>query len=205
MNKIDQQLVEEAEKYVTYLLENKLSDEYLFHSRKHTLNVLHGAIMIGEQCGLQEEEMNILKMSALFHDTGYVISNDNHEEESAFIAAEFLRSKKIGENTISRVERAILATRVPQRPLDRVSEVLCDADLLHLGGDDYFEQMELLRLEWQVTGRHFFTEAEFHLNSIDFFAQHHYHSAYGKKVMEAKKEERLAKIRERVDLLKKAS
>jgi predicted metal-dependent HD superfamily phosphohydrolase len=202
MNKIDALLVTEAEKYVMHLLKNRLSNEYVFHSPNHTLNVMHGAAMIGSRCNLNEDDMNLLKTGALFHDTGYTISQDNHEDESAFIAAEFLRLHGVDEGTIGRVGRAIQATRVPQRPLDRISEVLCDADLIHLASDDYFEQMELLRLEWQMSGRHFFRELEFHLNSVEFFRKHHFHSEYGRSVLELRKAECLAKIHQRIDALK---
>jgi len=201
MRTIDADLTAEAEKYVVSLLNNRLSEEYLFHSVRHTMNVVKGAELIGKESGLNESELKILKISALFHDVGYTITNEDHEAESAFIAGEFLRSKEVDEDQMKQVENAIMATRVPQQPKDRISGVLCDADLLHLTSEDYFEQMELLRLEWQVTGKNFFTEYQFHQNSLDFFKGHHYHSEYGRKVLEARKQIVLMKIRDRMEEL----
>lgn len=199
MRNIDAGLVTEAEIYVMKLLEEWLPKEYLFHSKAHTLNVLNNAAFIGEQSGFTEHEMNILRLSALFHDTGYTKTAENHEEESSSIAVAFLRKNQVAPEDTEKVLNAILATKVPQNPNDRISEVLCDADLLHLTSADYFEQMELLRREWQETGRFDFTEYQFHLNSIDFFIQHHYHSDYGKRVMEALKESTLNLIRNRIN------
>lgn len=204
MRKIDSILVGEAEKYVMNLFSNSLAEEFLFHSKKHTLDVCRNASLIGQLSGLNEDELNVLRVSALFHDAGYIMAYADHETESAFIAGEFLRFNGVGEPDINLVTNAILATRVPQHPTDRISGVLCDADLMHLTREDYFEQMELLRLEWQITGRHNFTEYEFHLNSIDFFNSHHFHSEYGKSTMEAKKQEILRKIREKADSLREA-
>lgn len=205
MRKIDEDLIREAEGYVMDLLENKLPGGYLFHSGKHTKNVLNNAIEIGRNSGLDEDEMNILRISALFHDSGYTASDDNHEAQSCSIAEGFLRSRGVGEPDIIVVVNAILATRVPQHPGDKISEILCDSDLMHLTGTDYFDQMELLRLEWQRTGRTNLTEYQFHLNSIEFFNRHHFHSTYGRTVLQAKKEETLRKVRERADLLAKTS
>ncbi len=202
MIKIDRRLVKEAESFALSLLDEKLSKEYLFHSRDHTQRVAKGALLIARNCGLREDEINVLLISAYFHDTGYVFSDDNHEKESSFIAVEFLRNRGAGEEIIGIVSNAILATQVPQKPKDKISDILCDADLIHLAGDDYFEQMELLRLEWQVTGRHFFDEYQFHMNSIEFFNNHQYHTEYGKNVLQDKKLACLRKIQERVESLR---
>lgn len=202
MRKIDSALVSDAESFVLTLLDEKLSKEYLFHSRHHTLRVARGAMLIARNCGLSEEDIQVLLISAYFHDTGYIVCDDNHEEESLVIAAEFLKQRGVGEDLIGIVSNAILATRVPQKPMDKISGILCDADLMHLAGEDYFEQMELLRLEWQVTGRQFFDEYQFHLNSIEFFKHHRYHSVYGQEVMEPKKVLCLQKVRQRIETLR---
>ena len=203
MRKIDSSLVQDAEKYVTNLLGKSLSNEYLFHSRKHTMNVTQSSVMIGQYCGLTEDDLNLLQICALFHDTGYILTDKEHEIESSFIATEFLKANQVEEDLIEKVTLAIMATKVPQKPVDMISEILCDADLIHLTTEDYFEQMELLRLEWQVTGKSFFDEYQFHMNSIEFFNNHQYHSEYGKTVLEDKKLACLDKIKERVELLRK--
>ncbi len=197
MSKIDDDLIAVAERYVLNLLDKKLPGEYLFHCKNHTLSVVKGAELIGSCSGLNDQELKLLRLSALFHDVGYILTDEDHESESSFIANEFLRANLVDKEQISLIQNAIRATKVPQQPNDRISEVLCDADLLHLAGDDYFEQMELLRLEWQITGKNFMTEHEFHLNSIDFFNKHQYHSEYGKTLLTRQKAETLKKIKER--------
>lgn len=202
MSRVDGALVNEARIYVKQLLEEKLSAEYLFHSWRHTQKVIENSLLIAQYSGLEGEDLNILQLSACFHDVGYISSNDNHETDSVFIAEEFLRVRQISENVIKVVSQAILCTRVPQRPADLISEILCDADLMHFADEDYFEQMELLRLEWQVTGKFFFNEYQFHMNSIEFFNKHQYHTDYGKTILQDKKVACLRKIQQRVETLR---
>ena len=198
MNKIDDVLIHEAKDYVTDLLTHDLPDKCLFHTIRHTLDVLKNAEIIGRYCGLKEDEMNTLRISALFHDVGYIDSYDNHEAFSAERAANFLASKDIDMEVINQVQEAILSTRTPQSPQDNISSILCDADLMNLTFDDYFEQIDLMREEWAKVGRAKLNRVEFHAQSLEFFHKHAYHSAYGKLVLQPMKEEMEMKIRSKV-------
>ncbi len=202
MRTIDAAMVREAEDFVMNLLAHRLPEKYRFHSVFHTRNVTRNAGIIGLKCGLDEHQMDLVTISALFHDTGYIESNEFHENESSLIALDFLSARQVVARDRKQVLHAIMATKVPQMPVDLVSEVLCDADLMHLTSDDYFEQMELLRLEWKLTGRYDLTEYQFHLNSIEFFKAHQYHSPYGKSVMTARKVDVLNRILQKIEDLK---
>ncbi|TFH39620.1 MAG: HD domain-containing protein, partial [Bacteroidia bacterium] len=153
MKKIDGALVKEVKIFVTSILTSELSDKCLFHTINHTLDVLKNAEFIGRYSMLNEEDMNLLRISALFHDVGYVNAYDGHERYSAERATAFLRSKNIEEKSIDIIEGAILSTRMPQSPKNEISKILCDSDLMYLAFDDYFEQSELMRLEWENVGK----------------------------------------------------
>ena len=92
--------------------------------------------------------MKILKISALFHDMGYIDAYDDHEIDSAARAREFLVAREVDEKYIKQVEAAILSTKMPQSPQDKIDNILCDADLMNLTFDDYFVQIDLMRMEW---------------------------------------------------------
>jgi len=79
MKKIDPELIYEAGEYVKGLIDSRLLKNHLFHSIQHTLDVTRNALTIGTYCGLNEKEMNILQISALFHDAGYTVADENHE------------------------------------------------------------------------------------------------------------------------------
>lgn len=195
-------MISESERYVTELLDNELSKDCMFHTKKHTLEVVRNAKIIGEYSKLGEDSKNILLISALFHDVGYISSYEDHEIESAAYATDFLRSKNIDETIIEKVVECIMATRMPQQPKNEISRILCDADLMNLTFDDYFEQIDLMRQEWENTGKAKLNKYQAYVTSLDFFKAHQYHSEYGKKILQPKKEKTESKIKLKISLSK---
>ncbi|MBN2773005.1 MAG: HD domain-containing protein, partial [Prolixibacteraceae bacterium] len=202
MSKINASVLQEAEKFVSSFLEQKLSEDIIFHTFEHARDIVKNAEFIGNHSGLNEDQMNMVKLSALFHDVGYVFQDIDHESKSAETAREFLSSKGIDEDQIKKVEGCILATKVPQNPQDEISKVLCDADLMHFATGEYFEKAEKLRKEWKRTGLYDFNKKDFNLNSIGFFKKHHYHTEYGKTVLEENKKKTLEQLNENIKMHK---
>ena len=202
MNIIDDVLVEEAKEYVASILTHELSDKCLFHTINHTLDVLKHAEKIGKYCKLDEDRLNVLRICALFHDVGYVDAYDDHEVFSAEKATTFLLSRNIDKETIRQVEVAIHSTKTPQNPKDKISRILCDADLMNLTFDDYFEQIDLMRKEWDKVGKATLDRNQFHVKSLEFFQSHQYHSEYGKKILQPMKEKTELRIRNKVTIEK---
>ncbi len=202
MTRIDDGLVEDAKHYVTILLTNELSDKCLFHTIKHTLEVLKNAEIIGKYCNISEGKLNILRFSALFHDVGYVDAYDDHEKFSAKRAKRFLASNEVDKKIIRQIEKAILSTKTPQNPKDKISRILCDADLMNLTFDDYLVQVDLMRIEWEKMEKVKLNSQEFHIQSLEFFRTHQYHSEYGQKILQPKKEMTELKIKSKVLLEK---
>lgn len=198
MRKLDRSIVKEAEIYVRDLLDNQLSKDCLFHTINHTMDVVQNAEIIGEYSNLCEECKDVLRIAALFHDVGYIDSYENHEVESATYASTFLRSKNVDESIIKQVVESIHATKMPQQPKDEISKVLCDADLMNMTFDDYFEQIDLMRQEWEKTGKAKLNKQEAYKTSLEFFKSHQYYSEYGKKVLQPKKEKTESKIKTRL-------
>ena len=129
---------------------------------------------------------------------GFIQVFDDHESYSAKRARAYLKSKQIDPEVIAQVEAAILSTKTPQTPKDKISKILCDADLMNLTFDDYFEQIDLMRKEWEKVGKAKLNREEFYLSSLEFFQSHEYHSKYGKKVLQPKKAKTELKIRNKV-------
>lgn len=189
MMKITDNLLIEAKDYVYDLLDSKISENLLYHSKSHTIHVLKNAEIIGNHSDLSGDELNILRISTLFHDVGFVEIYDGHEEKSVLYAEQFLREKNVDEWIIKEVSLAIMATKVPQSPQTLISKVLCDADLMNMSfEEDYLKDIESLRKEWINCGKEYHTENEFLQVSLDFFKAHEFHTEYGKKVLKPKKE-----------------
>lgn len=198
MGKINSNIIKEAKIFVSNILDTQLSENCVFHTKSHTFDVLRNVELIGKYNNFKNDDLNILRLCALFHDVGYVKVYAEHELESSSMAIDFLRLKQIDESSIKIISTAILATKNPQYPIDIYSKILCDADLMHLTYDNYFEQIDLMRQEWKLTGIKYLNKKEFHLNSIKFFKSHKYHTEYGKLVLQAKKEIILKLIKNKI-------
>lgn len=201
MNLITSKLIEKIEEDVYHLLDNFLPQGCLFHTKKHTSEVLRYSRLIADYLKLNKEEQKLISISALFHDIGYISTYEGHEHKSADYARDYLSSRHIDKSSIKIIVDAIMSTKVPQLPENILDKILCDADLAQLTFENYFENMEFLRLEWINMGIVSFNEKEFHMNSIKFFNSHSYHTEYGRLVLQPKKEVNLNRIKQRINEL----
>lgn len=160
--------------------------ELCYHNIDHTLRVVRNAEFIGNLEKLDEDQMFVIKAIAWFHDLGYTKCYAGHEDASMSIASEFLQSQGLEKSTIDAVVNGIDATRVPQKPKDKIERIIADADLFDLGTDEYFELSERLFNEWDDCIKP--SAREDHWNfSLAFLKGHKYFTEYGKEVLELKK------------------
>jgi uncharacterized protein len=82
--------------------------------------------------------MTLLKTACLFHDIGFTISGQDHEERGCEIAEEVLPDLNYDSDQINRIKGMIMATKIPQTPNNKLEQIICDADLDYLGRDDFF-------------------------------------------------------------------
>jgi hypothetical protein len=99
---------------------------------------------------------------------------------------------------IEKVEKAILATKIPQSPQNKIEEVLCDADLHHLGSKDFFERNEILRIEFEKVSGKQFTDIEWLNSTIEFMSSHKYFTHYAHDKYDELKNSHLAKLQKRL-------
>ena len=130
--------------------------------------------------------------------TCYIGYYDDHESLSADFARTFLEENGVDNGDIQLIIDAIMATKVPQNPDSEISKVLCDADLMHLSSKEYFDSVEPMRKEWKLSGRSDLSELEFHMQSVNFFEKHRYHTEYGREVLEKLKMNNLNLIRQKI-------
>jgi HD superfamily phosphodiesterase len=140
-------LISKTETFVLHLFKDKLSNKYVYHNFNHTKRVVDSAKIIADAQGLSEEQITILLLAAWLHDTGYTVSESQHERESKRIAREFLEEQKVAEDTISAVETTIDATEMNAQPQSEVDKILRDADSSHFAKENFKEISELLRQE----------------------------------------------------------
>ena len=166
-------LIVEAEKFTTSLLNEKLDTSFLYHNLTHTQRVVEKANWLAEESGLNDSEKSILTLASWLHDTGYTKNIKSHEDESVLIAKEFLSSQNCSDKDVDAICDLILATKMDYVPKNHLEKIIRDADCAHIGSKNYFEVVELLRKEWQLTCNKTLTEIEWLDENINFLSTKH--------------------------------
>ncbi|MEN3323092.1 Pycsar system effector family protein [Mariniflexile soesokkakense] len=166
-------LIAEAEKHVVHLLNEKLSNNFIYHNLTHTQLVVEKTKELSDLSNLTDFEKETLVLAAWFHDTGYTESIEKHEEKSAAIAEAFLKNKNIPEGTINTAKDLILATTKEYIPKNICEKIIRDADCAHIGNKDFGDITELLRKEWELTCDKTLTDAEWLQENINFLTNNH--------------------------------
>lgn len=175
--------------------------EYLtYHNASHTRYVLDKAILISQEEKIGAEQLELVKLAALYHDSGFLKGMVEHERSSCEIVKAELPAYDFGETQTRLICQIILATKIPQKPQDLLGKIVADADLEYLGTDLFeagsrrlFDELRYFNSE--------LTPTEWLKTQIRFLESHQYHTVYCQNFRQPKKLEHLAKLKE--ELLEK--
>ncbi len=183
-----------AKAYILARLNKELPVGRTYHSLEHTLDVYASAIGIAEREGILGEELILLKIAALYHDSGFLSQDQEHEVAGCRIAREVLPGFGFSERQVEQVCAMIMATRIPQSPKNRMEEVLCDADLDYLGRNDFALIGANLFAEMLAYGA-LKNEREWNELQERFLERHSYFTATNKATRETLKQEHLLTVK----------
>ncbi|WP_207430246.1 HD domain-containing protein [Sabulibacter ruber] len=191
-------IFEQVYQHVVEKLRTGLSPQLTYHSLSHTLDVLKQAQLIAEKEGIQDsQEVLLLKVSALYHDTGFLFTYSQHEERGCELAREELPGFGFTTEEIDTICGLIMATKVPQAPQTRLQEIICDADLDYLGRPDFYSIGETLFQEFLCYGI-VQEEAQWNKVQLKFLESHGFFTSYSKNNRETVKKQHLEVIRQKV-------
>lgn len=182
-----------AEKTIRERLKTGWPKNLHYHNLEHIEDVLASAMTIGQAEGLADEDLGLLKMAALFHDAGMMVSLSEHEERGCDLVREILPTFNFTNDQVNTICGMILATRVPQEPTTRAEKVLCDADLDYLGRDDFFSVGRKLYEELKSLEK-VSDETDWNQMQKSFLESHRYHTGYSRTHREPKKQQHLKEI-----------
>lgn len=175
-------------------LQHELPDNLRYHSLGHTLGVLQSSRYLADKEGITPDELKILATAAAYHDSGFIHTYKNHEEEGCRIVSDTLPEFGFSQDQIERINRMIMATKIPQNPETHLGKILCDADLDYLGGDSYGEISRSLYDELGLNGVEM-SQDEWRDVQIRFLESHHYWTEFGVRVLTPRKREVLEKLK----------
>ncbi|MCW3090333.1 MAG: metal-dependent phosphohydrolase sub domain protein [Ferruginibacter sp.] len=188
-------LSEQVKQYSLAFFSAPENQQLPYHNLAHTEGVVKAAVQIGNHYQLDNSDFFVVLTAAWFHDMGYSAEDAvGHEKRGAENAALFLRELGVDELTISRVQACIIATRLPQSPANLPEQIVCDADLFHLGTDEFAERNKLMRRECEKLYKEPLSKEEWRNSSIQLMQSHHYHTEYCKLLLNEKKQENLDKL-----------
>lgn len=186
---------EQAGNYILNRMQTELNGSLFYHNVAHVLDVSKAAEMIGKMENISDNELELLKVAVMFHDSGFIVNPDNHEKLSCDIAKEYLPGIGYSDNEIAIICNLIMATRVPQSPATHLEKIICDADLDYLGRDDFFSTGNNIFREFKARNI-VNNERDWNELQVKFLTSHNYFTPTSIKLRSAKKAEHLQKIKE---------
>lgn len=183
-----------AEREVRAFFKERITPVYVFHDLQHTINVVEAARNIGNQYKVSDQEMEILLLAAWFHDTGYFEDPADHERLSSELAEAFLEKQQYSEEHIRTVKSCIIATRIPQQPDGLLEEILCDADLSHLGNEQYWDRCGRLRQELSLARNIVMSERDWVDFELNFMMQHRYNTDVARSLYNKRKRKHIKQL-----------
>ena len=185
-----------AKLHISRRLKNELPKYLYYHSTAHIKDVYNAVKQIASAEGIKGENLKLLLIAAMYHDSGFMIQAKNHEKLSCTIVKETLPNFGFSPEQIKKICGMIMATKIPQDPQNHLEEILCDADLDYLGREDFF-----------IIGNHLFeelktykivnTKRDWNLLQIGFLEQHNYFTKTAIALRKPQKDKYLTLLKEK--------
>lgn len=175
-------------------LEENLPAHLTYHSLEHTIDVANVINHYIELLKIDEGMAKLLRIAAVSHDYGYIVSPINHEERSIIAIEPYLKNV-LSNDEINIVNGLIRATKVPQQPKTKYEEIIADADLDYLGREDYDVLSNKLYQEFIYFD--FVSDYKEWLNlQIKFLEKHKYHTHFAKTHRQGLKAKKLKELKD---------
>ena len=189
-------LLAAAREFATDIFQNKVSKSFKYHNLDHTRQVVRATEEMADYYQLQPEDRNAVLIAAWFHDTGFSSGESKgHEAVSVEIVTRFLKEHNAEPLLTEKVIKSIEATKMPQSPGPLIEQIVCDADLFHLGTDDFKIRNEELRQELSEVSGEDITKKKWRKMNITFMENHKYFTDYSKRKLQPVKEKHIAELK----------
>lgn len=176
-------------------LDKELHPNMHYHNSRHTMDVITQVEVIARNEKVSDEDLLLLKTAALLHDTGFLIEYKNHEYNSTIIAANILLSFGYTQTQIDKVNQLLMATHPNHKPKDLLEKIIKDADVDHLGRDDFFNLSNLLFEEVRFFNGDI-EKSKWYKQQLKFLNKHEFYTKTGKLLREKNKLQHIQKLEE---------
>ncbi|POY35310.1 phosphohydrolase [Solitalea longa] len=187
------QIFEQMKAQVCKKLDN-LDKHLTYHCKEHTFDVLEQSIRIAKAEGVTNaHQLHLLKVAALYHDSGFLETYADHETHSCMIFLSEANRYGFSDEDKEQIIQLIMATKIPQAPDNLMERIICDADLDYLGRDDFYKIGDTLRqefLHYSIVK----SDDEWEALQLKFLLNHHYHTQASQQLREPVKQRHLHQL-----------
>ena len=173
-----------------------------YHGIHHTKDVANVCEQYIRRERLNSHDRLMLRVAALIHDIGFLVTYKDHEARGFEMMQPILIEYGFSIEELKKIEGLVMATKVPQNPLNHLEAIICDADLDYLGRKDFPEISESLFAELQqhtlLSDRMDWLKLQ-----VSFLEKHTYHTTFARRYRTPNKLKQLAKIKAEMDALAK--
>lgn len=193
--------IDGAIKYALKRLQTELPSFYTYHSISHTRDEVVIAVeKLAKLENVTGIDRLLLVTAAYFHDVGFVLQRQDHEEKSVEILSAVLPGFGYSASHIAVIKGIIMATRMPQSPTTLLEKIMADGDLDNFGHANFFQRSLDLRKELAYFGTQT-TDVEWYIFQLAFLKSHQYFTSSAQQLRNDKKQ---ANIRMLKQLINKA-
>jgi hypothetical protein len=185
--------IEQARVFILDKLNSELPEHFYYHNALHAVDVYTASNRIAQKEGIGTHEQLLLLTAALYHDSGFLNGQTDHELKSCEIARLYLPRFEYSPDDIEQICDIIMATKLPQNPHNHLGQIICDADLDYLGRNDFFVLSKKLFSELVITDG-LKTELDWDKIQVGFFKSHHYFTKTAIETRGPVKQEHLEEI-----------
>ena len=196
-------ILSKVKEFIGRTFREKGSTDAHYHNLTHTAEVAKVAEEIADAMGINSNDKEALLIAAWFHDIGHTEKCEGHEDIGIAMARKFLQENNYPSDGIEKVVSLIDATRMPRNPKNVLEEIICDADLHHLGTDKFDVKGELFKNELEALSCCKIPEKEWITNNLKFFKQHKFYTDYAKQRFETQKNINYFKIEKKLNKVNK--
>jgi predicted metal-dependent HD superfamily phosphohydrolase len=196
-----------VDQYIRELFRDELPDGIKYHNADHTLHPTKGVVAAANNLALleniSEHDRELLITAAYFHDAGYIREYGRNEPVAARMAGRILKLIGYEPDEVEKVQKMILATDPEVEPKTHVEKILCDADLDHLGREDFFELDERVREGRRVRQIDVSDDVTWCRSTLEFLKKHPYYTESQKKLREKGKQKNIKTLLKKLENIEK--
>jgi len=163
--------IKKIQKYVNRLLIPL--EKHYYHQYNHALDVMDRSIYLWKKEWLNKEEIEMLAIASMFHDTGFIIQYNDNEIFWAQIADNYLKTIIYPKEKVKIIRNLIMATSPKYKDTKNILEdIIKDADMDNLWRDDFFDKTNEIKKELEAIKKIKIKEPDWHHASLDLLYEH---------------------------------